>query len=148
MSKMPGRPAAPSVPSFEYSGLTDEEIKAARERARRKMADQIAEAELGYGPSKLEVRKGPPPNLQEEQFDLTLDLYPGCEQIVLDGTIYRHGQTVTVGKRVFDTLTEIIARGWGHQRVVDGKNENTYRAQQNVRARVGMADRLAGRPIQ
>jgi hypothetical protein len=46
--------------------------------------------------------------------------------------IYMHGQTFTVGKRLFDTLREIQARGWGHQEEIDGKDRNFYRKSKTV----------------
>lgn len=136
MSKQPTlRP--PVVPAFELTDLTQEEIDAARERARRKLADDIAMAELGLGEKTTMARPGPAPIPNEEKFTLTLDLYEGSDRIIIDGRTYMHGGTYTVSKRTYETLCEIIARGWGHQREIEGKDSNAYRKQQNLNASTG-----------
>lgn len=144
MSKSPTlRP--PVVPVFELTDLTEDEISAARERARKKLADDIAMSELGLGDKSVAARKGPTPVPDEEQFTITLDLYEGSDRIILDGKTYMHGGTYTVGKRTYDTLCDINARGWAHQREIEGKDSNAYRKQQNLNATTGRPHQIPGR---
>lgn len=127
----------------DTSILTEDDKKAALERQRRIIADEWAKAELGMAPgANLLTPKGPPPGLVEEQCPITLNLYPGSARIVIDGAIYLHGHTYTVGKSVYDLLCEIISRGWGHQREIEGKDSNMYREQQNLNAITGQPTRL------
>ncbi len=120
------------------SVLTEKEKEEALVRVKRQMADEWAKSELGMSPgANVPVQKGPASIPDEEQCPITLNLYEGTDRIVLDGVVYLHGHTYTVGKRTFDTLAEIISRGWGHQRNYEGKNENDYRYQQNISAETG-----------
>ena len=120
------------------SVLTEKEKEEALIRAKRQMADEWAKAELGMSPGlNVPVQKGPAYIPDEEQCPITLNLYEGADRIVLDGTVYLHGHTYTVGKRTYDTLAEIISRGWEHQRNYKGENENAYRREQNINAETG-----------
>lgn len=66
---------------------------------------------------------------QEEQMrDIMLDLAPHSDRIVIDGTVYFHGQAYTVTDSVYRTLTEIVARGWEHEHEVGNANQKAYRA--------------------
>jgi hypothetical protein len=56
----------------------------------------------------------------------------------VDGKIFIHGQTVTVSKREYDSLREMIARGQQHQAEIDGKDSNFYRKKLNNDAITGM----------
>lgn len=137
MSKAPRQ-----IPQSALS-LTEQEMDEARARARRKLADERAQAELGVIDANVPVRRGPVEIPDEEEFTLTLNLYEGSDRIILDGKHYMHGQTVTVGKRTYDTLSEIIARGWAHQREIEGKDENAYRKEQNINAITGQPQQFS-----
>lgn len=102
-------------------------MEQARKNAIAKKARLLAEQELGIGEDGVGVVKGPAPVKDEEQVTLTLDMYPGALELRIDGVIYRNGQTVTVGKRVAESLLEMIARGWRHQEEIDGKTHNFYK---------------------
>ena len=124
-------------PPEEVSQLTPKELEEARVRARRQLADEYARAELGLVDTKMPMRKGPIPVPDEEMCPITLDLGPTTDRIILDGKIYMHGGTYTVTKRVYDTLSEIVARSWAHEREIEGKDSNAYRKQQNINAITG-----------
>ena len=102
-------------------------MEKARENARAKKARMLAEQELGISDDNTMVVKGPAPIPNEEMITLTLDMYPGAGDLRLDGLIYRHGQTITVTRRVAESVLEIIARGWRHQEEIDGKKHNFYK---------------------
>lgn len=124
-------PVLPPRPPVNPSIFSEEEKKAALDRVRKKLADEWAMRELG-GTVDTGPTKGPPPGLVEDQYTITLDLYEGSPYIVLDGKAYWHGGTYTVGQSTYSMLREIAARGWGHQREIEGKSENTYRKEQHV----------------
>lgn len=102
-------------------------MEQARKNAIAKKARLLAEQELGIGEEGVGVVKGPAPVKDEEMVTLTLDMYPGALELRIDGVIYRNGQIVTVGKRVAESLLEMIARGWRHQEEIDGKTHNFYK---------------------
>lgn len=119
-------------PPIDYSDIDPEIMKQARERAIRKKADMLAARELGIADDE-DVVKGPLPQKGEKKFTITLDLAPHSNRLIIDSVHYLHGGTYTVGQRVYDTMREMIHRGWEHQREIDGKDSNTYRTQSNLR---------------
>jgi hypothetical protein len=124
-----------TIPSFEASGLTEEDIEAARERVKRQLADEIVKAELGLSDSILATKKGPLPIRNEEMVTLTIQLEPtgaSGDQLVVDGKVFKHGQTVTVTRREANSLREMMARGYQHQAEIDGKDSNFYRRKLNM----------------
>jgi hypothetical protein len=120
-------------PPLDDSGIDPEIMKQARERAIRKKADMIAAREIGISEDDESVIKGPLPMKGEKKFTITLDLAPHSDRLTIDSTIYLHRATYTVGERLYNTMREMIHRGWEHQREIDGKDGNMYRAQSNVR---------------
>jgi hypothetical protein len=118
---------------LDDSGIDPEIMKQARERAIRKKADMLAAREIGISDDGDDVIKGPLPMKGEKQFTITLDLAPHSSRLTIDSTIYLHGGKYTVGQRLYDTMREMIHRGWEHQREIDGKDGNMYRAQSNIR---------------
>ena len=118
--------------ALDASGIDPKIMAEARERAIRKKADQIAAREAGIDGEDDEVVKGPLPIPDEQMFQITLDLAPHSNRLVLDSTIYLHGATYTVGRRTYDTMREMIHRGWEHQREIDGKNSTMYREKSNI----------------
>lgn len=107
-------------------------LSTARKNAMAKQARLIAEAELGISDEGAPVIKGPAPIPDEPMVTLTLDMYEGASELRIDGIIYRHGQTITVGERQARSILEMIARGWRHQEEIDGKAHNFYKPRQPV----------------
>ena len=99
----------------------------ARQNAQLKKARMLAEQELGIGDENSMVVRGPAPIKDEEMVTMTLDMYEGAKELRIDGTVYFHGQTITVTKRVADSILDIIDQGWRHQEEIDGKPRNTYK---------------------
>lgn len=113
--------------SFDASDVDAPTMEAARKAAKAKKARLLAEQELGIGEDGAAVVKGLAPLEGEEQITLTLDMYPGAAELRIDGMIYRHGQTITVGRRVAASIMEMISRGWRHQEEIDGKPRDFYK---------------------
>ena len=126
MAKKPRRP-------IDDSDIDPEIMKQARERAIRKKADMIAAREIGISDEGDDVVKGPIPVKGEKKFTITLDLAPHSNRLIIDSVHYLHGGTYTVGQRLYDTMREMIHRGWEHQREIDGKDGNMYREKSNIR---------------
>jgi hypothetical protein len=120
-------------PHLNDDGIDPEIMKQARERAIRKKADMIAAREIGISDDGEDVIKGPLPIKGEKQFTITLDLAPHSDRLMIDSKIYLQAGTYTVGERLYNTMREMIHRGWEHQREIDGKDGNMYRNQSNVR---------------
>lgn len=120
-------------PPLDDSGIDPEIMKQARERAIRKKADMIAAREMGIADDGDDVVKGPRPIKGEQKFTITLDLAPHSNRLIIDSVHYLHGGTYTVGQRLYDTMREMIHRGWEHQREIDGKDGNIYREKSNIR---------------
>jgi len=118
---------------LDEAGIDPKIMAEARERAIRKKADMIAAREMGITDDDVDVIKGPLPMKGEKKFTLTLDLAPHSDRLMLDSKIYLHGGTYTIGERVYNTMREMIHRGWEHQREIDGKDGNMYRNQSNIR---------------
>ena len=114
-------------------GIDPEIMKQARERAIRKKADMIAAREIGISDDGDDVIKGPLPVQGEKKFTLTLDLAPHSNRLTIDSVHYLHGGTYKVGQRLYDTMREMVHRGWEHQREIDGKDGNMYREKSNLR---------------
>jgi hypothetical protein len=135
----------PRLPPDENDGIDFENpkmqqlLEEARERAIRKKMDLIAQREIGLvtddaGPEP-KVKKGPPKLKKDHR--ITLDLAEHSDRLIIDSVIYLHGGTYTVDKPTYDTMREMVHRGWEHQREIDGKNNNAYRKQANVMLSLG-----------
>jgi len=62
-----------------------------------------------------------------------IDLPSYADRILLDNVAYLQGMTYTVRQSVADQMREVMQNAWEHQAVVDGKPENFYRKQREVR---------------
>ena len=70
-----------------------------------------------------------------DMVDIDIDLSPSGRSgkineapcIKLDGRPYVHGRTYRVPRKVFNTLMEIIQRGWQHEGTLHGESDNSYR---------------------
>jgi hypothetical protein len=130
MAKLPKLP-----PDASSDDIPEDYLAEAREAAIRKKAQLIAERELGLlddGGDK-KVVKGPLKKLPKE-YTLTLELAPHSDRIILDGVTYLHGATYTFDRAQYDTIREIIYRGYEHQAEIEGKPRfnNSYQRAANL----------------
>lgn len=99
-----------------------EEIDAeARAAAKEALRDKI----------KTEARKSK--GLQEPDDEVTVDLAPYCDRILIDNRAYLQGQTYTVPVSRAQVMREAMQRTWNHQAEIDGKSENFYRRTRGAR---------------
>lgn len=123
------RPGTPTAPP-DVSLLTAEEKNDLRQRAIEQVDEEERErAQDAYlETALLEVRRSRQiAEPEEEQREILIDLAGHSRDIRLDGIVFIHGRVYTVGKRVYDVLAEIMARGWNHERSVGGANDSEYR---------------------
>ena len=63
-----------------------------------------------------------------------IDLPPsGGQHLVINGTMFYHGEQYKVRVSTLRTLKEIVFRGWQHEASIRGSNENFYRSPQDRR---------------
>lgn len=114
--------------------LTPEEIEATRQDARKRVAlerkkaakAQILEAEMDRLRAEAGMTTGN--RLADDLVDITIDLPEFCPYISINfNQRFYHGLTYKVPRHQFETLREIAARTWNHQREIDGKSRTTYR---------------------
>lgn len=121
--KGPQKPKA----TVDISIIGDDRIKILRAQAAKKVELErvkAAEAQLLEQFEKEERQQG---GLDEPMVDITIDLAPYADRLMLDGVVYFQGQTKTVRAAVAAVILEMSANTWKHQSIVDGKSENFYR---------------------
>jgi hypothetical protein len=149
-TKPPEKPKGkPSIEVLDPSILTAEEKAALRAKALERVAKEHKDAVMdAYLADEIKkARRAHQPS--EELKYITLDMAGHAQYISLDGMSYWHGQTYEVPKRVYDTLAEIVSRGWDHEDEIGGANRDQYRRPRHVTLRPGMehasSTQLSGR---
>lgn len=64
--------------------------------------------------------------------DVTVNLAPYTDRIMLDGKMFFHGFTYTVTEKQAASMREIMSRTWIHEASTGGANMNAYQRQRNV----------------
>ncbi len=126
MAKAPKLP-----PDFKLLG-EDKKAELRRKAKAAIEAEQAKSSEDAYYEQLLAAeRRAVVPSERLETY--TIDLAPFTDRVVIDGTAYWHGQTVTVAASVAAVLREQCYRTWRHQDHVEGKNTvEAYRRQRNA----------------
>lgn len=148
------RTVAADPPVSSHPLLTAAEVAEAKAKARAKLdkerrlaamkAVEDAETERLKREEGLVTGDG----AKDEMVDITLDLAPFTEKIVLNSVPYWHSFTYPVPRHVADTLRDIQAQGWKHQDEIDGKGlAQHYQANRRTHIKqVGRAIGVAGAP--
>lgn len=105
-----------------------EELKAKAKAKVEKERQLAAEAQLL---EELELEERRAGGLVEPMTDITIDLAPYADRLMLDGKIFFQGQTKTVPESVAAVILDMQQATWRHQSIVDGKPENFYRRSRN-----------------
>lgn len=119
--------------------FTDDELAAIRKEARKQIGDQVKaqkKAALLAQYKKEELGKVDP---REELVDVTIDV-PGFAQFIcIDGTKYQQGETRQFTRKQAETIRDITANAWKHEKSVGDANSRQYRPPQmaDSGARVG-----------
>lgn len=129
---------------IDTSIIGEERIKQLRAKAAEKVEKErkaAAEAQLLEQFENEERQVG---GLDEPLVDITIDLAPYADRLMLDGVIYFQGQTKTVRESVAAVMCEMMQNTWRHQSEIDGKSENFYRKSrgQGVAANGGVTSHI------
>ncbi len=101
-----------------------EEIRSKAKLKIEKERQAAAEAQL-LEEFELEERRAG--GLVEPLEDITIDLAPYADRIMIDGKIMFQGQTKTVRASEAAVIREMMSMTWKHQSIIDGKPEDFYR---------------------
>lgn len=114
----------PAVILIDPTTLDDETKAALRAKAKLAVAQEQQEktADALYQQFLEEERRALDP--QEEIKYITLDMAGHSDRIMLDAVVYFHGITYAVPKSKYDTLRDIVARGWEHESEIGFANRN------------------------
>lgn len=110
----------------EGSLLTEEEIKAIREEARKEALEELRAGERKKAKAKAlqEARIKLSPQSEEEIVGFILEMPSYAHQwpMMIDGKVYFHGNYYEVPLSLYDVFAEQMYRAYEHQRVIDGKS--------------------------
>lgn len=123
--KKPARPTRKAI--VDTSIIGEERVKALREKAAKKVElerQQAAEAQLL---AQFEAEERQAGGLDEPMVEITIDLAPYADRLMIDGVIYFQGRTLKVRESTAAVIAEMAHNTWRHQSQIDGKSENFYR---------------------
>lgn len=139
--KRRGRPAKSKAPvdmsllSAEKRAELDEQLDIEIQ------AERLLAAEEAYlDEQRAEKRRGK--GLEESMHEITLDLPEFADRMRIDGVVYFHGASYTVGLGLYNVLREQVQRMWGHQDEIDGKRSDPRRPLDRVMNRHGVVNTL------
>jgi hypothetical protein len=101
------------------------EVKAEAEEEAREEARKRVKAKMR---AEARRKKG----LEEAQEEVTIDLAPYCDRLLIDNVAYLQGISYTVRVSLAMVLREQMQRTWNHQAEIDGK-PSTYNRHRNTR---------------
>lgn len=110
----------PAVNLIDPASLDDDLKASLRAKAKLAVAKEQEEksADALYEQFLEEERRALDP--QYETKYIVLDLAEHSDRITLDGTVFFHGDRYAVSLPVYQSLKEIVARGWDHERETQG----------------------------
>lgn len=120
------QPAAAPV-DLDRNALTAAEIAEVEVEAAAEVEKEAKDEAKKALKAKLVRKNKRAAGLEEEMVDVTVDLAPYCDRILLDNVAFLQGMTYTVGAAKAQVMREICQRTWTHQAEIDGKSENFYR---------------------
>lgn len=112
---------------IDISIVGEERVKALRAQAAKKVELERVKAAEAQLLEQFENEERQATGINEPFVDITVDLAPYADRLMLDGVVYFQGQTKTVRESVAAVILEMSANTWKHQSIVDGKSENFYR---------------------
>jgi len=112
--------------------LTPEEIAALQKEIEADAEEELREQAKKSVKAKLREEARRKKGLEEAQEQITIDLAPFADRLLIDNVAYLQGITYTVRASVANVLREQMQRTWGHQAEIDGKPA-TYNRHRNTR---------------
>lgn len=118
--------------------LTPEKKKEIRDIAAAKVkAAQIADAEKEYLEQQITAEEQRlHPEIVEEMRELTLDLPPFMDRIIIDGKHYMNGTSkpYKIRKSVYDVMRDVTWNAYKHDDEINNRrNSNAYRRERQLR---------------
>lgn len=123
----PTKGPVPTVENVDVSILTADEIAELELLAEQNVTKAAKAAAKAVMLKQLEAKLRQKAGLSEQAYNVTVDVAPYADRIVLDGVTYLQGGTYEVRQNVAFGMLEIMAMTWNHQAEIDGKDENLYR---------------------
>ena len=127
MAEKPTKGSSGPKAVIDTSIIGEERIKQLRAEAAKKIEKErikLAEAQLLEQFENEERQAG---GIDEPLVEITIDLAPYADRLMIDGVIYFQGATRMVRASVAEVIREMMQATWRHQSIVDGKSENFYR---------------------
>jgi hypothetical protein len=112
---------------IDTSIIGEERIKQLRAEAAKKVEKERLKAAEAQLLEQFENEERQAGGLDEPMVDITIDLAPYADRLMIDGVIYFQGATRTVRQSVGEVIREMMQATWRHQSIVDGKPEDFYR---------------------
>lgn len=117
--------------------LTEEEKEEVRELARAQVAEKYKKVAKKRFLEEM-VKQIEQESIPEQQLHpVLIDLAGHANKIVVDGKHYLHGRVYYFTQGEMDSIVEIMANTWRHEREVHGANSDFYRKPQNALLRPG-----------
>ncbi len=122
-----------AVAPVDTSILNEDDIAALELQAEEEVLAEQREAAKKQKLEEFKRARKRKVGLTEAYEEVTVDLAPYCDRILLDNRAFMQGVTYTVATSQAQVMREIMQRTWGHQSEIDGKSENFYRKQKGTR---------------
>ena len=120
------KPSGPKM-IVDTSILAPEKIKELQAKAKANVEKERQRAAESQMLEELELEERRANGSVETLEDITIDLAPYADRLMIDGKILFQGQTKTVKASEADVIREMMQATWRHQSIVDGKPEDFYR---------------------
>ena len=111
----------------DTSLLTQDQLAAIELEAEAAVREEAIEAAKKTALAEFTAKHKRKKGLTEPYVDVTIDLAPYCDRILLDNRAFLQGQTYNVPHSVAAVMNESMQKTWNHQAEIDGKSENFYR---------------------
>jgi hypothetical protein len=111
----------------DTSILDEKTISEVRALAKAKVEKERVAAAKAQLLEEFEIEERRANGTIEAMEDVTIDLAPYADRLMIDGKILFNGQTKTVKASEADVIREMMQATWRHQSIVDGKPEDFYR---------------------
>lgn len=129
-----GKAKGKEVVSFKLSAEDRERVRLKAQKIVAEKYKKAAEEKLLAEYVKEIERESIP---EQMVFPVLINVAGHSNKIVLDGRTYFHGQVYSVTQAELETLEDIMAQTWRHEKEVGGANFNHYRKPANAILRPG-----------
>lgn len=118
---------APKLGKVDMSILTEDDIAALELQAEKEIKDEQRKAAKAKKLAEIKLNLSRKAGLEEAHEQVTVDLAPYCDRVLLDNRAFLQGQTYTLPVSQCQVIREAMQKTWAHQSQIDGKSENFYR---------------------